>query len=160
MKTSKNNPNTNTKAQPHNPNARSTSGSQPDEVDVQHVSVSFYTALGQLLQAVVNPRINACHEHRIAFRQAANLLLNPVNHAGEGVCLEVSNNSMWFLLDLNHSGEKFHLQLADNHAACGGYSFRIHEDPELSPSSAAFILFHIAAILGDPTVIQGLTINT
>jgi hypothetical protein len=146
-------------AQSHDSDRHPANGSHPDEVDVQDVPASFHTALGQLLQAVVNRGIKGCRAHSAVFRQAADLLLHPEDHAKNGVCLEVHNSTMWFLLDLNHEGEKFQLQFADYHAPCGGYFLRIPDDPELSPSAAAFILFHIAAVFGDPTVIQGRVIN-
>lgn len=160
MKPSKNKqPITKITAQPHNPTARSTSGSHPHGVPVQHGSVTFYTALGRLLQGVVDRGTKGCLAHTDAFRLAADLLLHPEAHAKHGVLLEADNSSMWFLLDLNHDGERFHLQLADNHAPCGGYFLRIHEDHEPRTSTAAFILFHLAAILSDPTISEARIFN-
>ncbi|WP_257306518.1 hypothetical protein [Geothrix campi] len=160
MKPSKNQqPITKTTAQPHNPNGRPTTEPKFSQLDVQDLPASFYIALGRLLQTVCDRGTKGCLAHTDAFRQAADLLLHPEALAKDGVLLEVINHSMTFQLDLNHHGETFHLQLADYHAPCGSYFFRIPEDPVLSSGSAAFILLHIAAILGDPTVIEARIFN-
>lgn len=160
MKTSKNKqPITKTTAHPPNHNGGPTHEPKFSVLNVPDLPTSFYTALGQLLQAVIDRGTKGCLAHARVFRQAARLLQRPDAHAGNGVCLEINNGSMWFMLELNHFGEGFHIQLADYEAPCGGYFFRIPENPELSPGSAAFILFHLAAILGDPTVIEARIIN-
>lgn len=155
MKPGKNKqPITKTTAQPHNPNGRQTSGSHPHGVPVQHGSASFYTALGRLLEAVIDRGTKGCIAHASVFRQAADLLLHPEAQAKSGVRLEVHNGSMWFLLALNHDGEAFHLQFADYHAPCGSYHLQNPKNPKVNPTTAAFVLFHIAAVLANPTVLE------
>ena len=160
MKTSKSKqPTAKITAQPHIPNVGPTHEPKPRKLDVQDRPTKFYTALGHLLQAVIDRGPKGCIAHMSAFRQAADLLLHPEAHSRSGVLLEADNGSRWFLLDLNHHGERFHLQLADHHAPCGGYFLRIDENTEPRASTAAFVLFHLSAILGDPTVIEARVLN-
>lgn len=145
--------------QAHAPHTTPAIGPHPAAPAVQHVPVSFYTALGQLLQSVIERGTEGCLAHSSVFRQAVDFLLHPDAHAKSGVFLEMENNSVWFLLDLNHPGEKFQLQLADYQAPCGGYFLRIREDTKLSPTTAAFVLLHLAKVLGDPKVIWAGILN-